>query len=286
MKINQIIAEQEVSEGPIWQGIKGAVSGAKAGYQQGKGQQAAKDAAAVAIKKWNAIAGQLTQAGTPPTLQQFANFIKQAAPTATLPPPTEADMAPTGSAAYITKAASQHIANSALGQPAAPADATAAEPAATPAPVAEPAAPVAAPAATPATTTNGKTFNASNIANTIKPAKPLPTDITVGGNKLDPKNPADLAILQKIIKQQTVASTTPSATVQPTQPSPKSVTYNVPTGVPMQSTGTPAKATPAVAPAATPAPVKDEMGRIEPAMNEGKKVDIAEALWRKMKRIK
>jgi hypothetical protein len=123
MRITEIHNDQ-LEEGPVWQGIKGAVkgafqgapvAGAKAGYQQGTGQQAAKQSADVSIKKWNAITGQLQQAGQQATPDQLATFVRQQAPTAKMPVPTQNDLTPAGSQKYILTAVSQHIANRSLG---------------------------------------------------------------------------------------------------------------------------------------------------------------------------
>lgn len=121
MKINEVITES-LNEGPIWQGIKAGAKGlgnmwqgAKAGYQQGQGQEEVNDSAKVSIQQWNQLAGQLNQAGTPPTVQQLQAFVKKQAPTAQQQPPTDLSN-PTAVNDYITKSVAQHISNQKLGQ--------------------------------------------------------------------------------------------------------------------------------------------------------------------------
>lgn len=117
MKTNEII-----TEGPMWQGIKGAaqsignvVGGAKAGYQQGQGQEIVNKSAAVSTKQWNQLAGQLNQAGTPPTVDQLVAFVKKQAPTAKIQPPVDINNVQAVND-YITKSVAQHISNQAMGQ--------------------------------------------------------------------------------------------------------------------------------------------------------------------------
>lgn len=266
MKINDVIVEnQQLEEGPIWQGIKGAfsknpIAGAKAGYQQGQGQAASNAAADVAIKKWNAIAGQLNQAGTPATAQQFANFVKQAAPTSTLPAPTEADMTPKGVQEYLRKAAAQHIANSALGTPApapAAAPATTPEPAAAVEPAAEPEAP-AAPTLAPPTMTKDQISQWVN--RNSDDAKSLKSFLDgIGGTAADVPAPAAPAPAPKPnFGQQTTGYA--------------SQTMNAPTGIPATNTMVPTN-TLGSKPAAPAAPAGPKVTAGGPTPEERAKLD-------------
>lgn len=127
MKISEVHVKKQVNEGPldfvqnVAAGAKGlatgGLSGAKAGYQQSASQNAAgggKDVANEFIKRWNTITGQLSAAGQQPTVQQLQQFVKQSAPTATIPAP--GSVTPQLAHDFIAKSVQQHLANSALGQ--------------------------------------------------------------------------------------------------------------------------------------------------------------------------
>ena len=114
MKVNEIISESRLSEGPMWDKLKQvgtAAKGAVAGYQQAKATRTASAPVQAAIKKtiqdWATQSQMSTQAGTQPTAAQFAQFMKIRTPS--IAPPTPAEFA--DPAAYITKAVTQHFIN-------------------------------------------------------------------------------------------------------------------------------------------------------------------------------
>jgi hypothetical protein len=299
MKINDII-----TEGPVWDGIKGAWAGAKAGYQQSK-QQAASDASAKEMAQrfttqWLTIAKN-NPAATAADLQAFVQKLNIGTP---IPQYKGAINDPAGVEKYIA----QSFAMAEIPTTAAPADAQ---------------------------QTNQSYAGASPSYGSEK--------ISIGGQELDPNDPANAAIIAQLNKQSAPATqpaaVTPTPAAAPAQtpeqiraakqaaaaaaaqaqmtpkpaPTPNftqgnygPTTYSsLPASGPSTAAQVPAAATPVPAnanfaqgkykPATTNAPLqqapakkqpaKDELGRIEPTMAESK-IDIAETLWRKMKRIK
>jgi hypothetical protein len=167
MKINDIIVE-----GPIWDGIKGAYAGAKAGYQQSK-QQAATDAASKEMAQryttqWLNIAKN-NPAANASNLQAFVQKLNIGTE---IPPFKGAINDPAGVEKYISQ-------GFALAQT--PGSTT--------------------PAAAPAQQANQSYAGAS---------EPASDKISIGGQELDPNDPVSAKIIAQFNQQQ--AAATPAAT--------------------------------------------------------------------------